>query len=844
MCVKSCKKTQDELAFVEHKNTLLGKSVESYRSKLRNIRKRFARLQLIAAQPEAVNDHTEISEMLAELSASSEQLEVELRECKRKLINEHQRVYYHRKKAGDTSVTVSNLQHELGEAKHEIVQCQKTIKSLEHQLESALDSAATAVLETKVEGQYTDDVRQCCLHLLSLNVGIRNVSPVIRAVLSLVGLSAVDLPSQGLLSQMYVELKQVSALHIAEQLSGVENTTLQSDGTSKFGRSYGAYEVATPSQVFTLGVVDMHCGTAEHVLEQLKQVVADIDEVAVKHGKSDVGKKIVGKLKNTMSDRCSVQKTFNELVEAYRSELLPDVVSGWSDLSDEEKASMMGMNNFFCGFHYIVGLADQAASSLKVWEAEHFGNQSYGATELPNVYQTDESRVTRLVRTATKCFEKHGDEAAGCVASFHDFLSRTNTKLHMADYRGNRNYVVFYNSAGLYSLHESMLHFLKNVHGETNQLLKAVRADLEVADLVAGVRALGIVNKLLVAPLWRALENRNITILKMSHIYTDLHSNLVKWSEDASPLLEGSARPFDSAVVPVSDEILNTLVSPAPSDDITLEILQLLAGNYATYTKRLLADHLPDGQFHTASPALSQETASVPNTNAVSERDFAQLDRLLRQKPNADTIALEGMLMFANNKTAQWLSAKSEEERSTVLEIARQSAAETRACFRARQEAIRTKRREMLKKREKEIEDKRNKELKRKEELTAEIATLGLWVTEEMIVLGLQSITGAGKQRAALRAQLLFRKFVLCQKAPNERFALSRQGRQLPLREMQANLSLLLSPPTPTAQSSTSTAGELALDSVEPSAKRSAPSAVGDGDHEQSLEPMPMEPAV
>jgi hypothetical protein len=46
---------------------------------------------------------------------------------------------------------------------------------------------------------------------------------------------------------------------------------------------------------------------------------------------------------------------------------------------------------------------------------------------------------------------------------------------------------------------------------------------------------------------------------------------------------------------------------------------------------------------------------SFSTTNIVSERDFANLDRLRREKPNANTIALEGMILFTNNKTLHWL---------------------------------------------------------------------------------------------------------------------------------------------------------------------------------------------
>ena len=57
------------------------------------------------------------------------------------------------------------------------------------------------------------------------------------------------------------------------------------------------------------------------------------------------------------------------------------------------------------------------------------------------------------------------------------------------------------------------------------------------------------------------------------------------------------------------------------------------------------------------------ETRCVPNLNIISEMDFAKLDRLLREKPIATTLSLEGIILFSNNKTATWLHNKSAEEK-------------------------------------------------------------------------------------------------------------------------------------------------------------------------------------
>lgn len=195
-------------------------------------------------------------------------------------------------------------------------------------------------------------------------------------------------------------------------------------------------------------------------------------------------------------------------------------MKGWSALSQEEQCSAMKMNHLFCGFHFIVGLADQASSCLKEWVGLRFEDEKYGALEVPRVFETKESRVARLIHTAT--LEKHGDEQGGATAHFHAYLQMTNTPSPLANFHGNRNYVAFYNGAGVYVLHKAMLHFLQDVHGESN-LLKAVKADLVVPDLVAWARALGFLCKLPIAPLWRVQEDKHTSIFDMSNHYTSLH---------------------------------------------------------------------------------------------------------------------------------------------------------------------------------------------------------------------------------------------------------------------------------------------------------------------------------
>ena len=94
------------------------------------------------------------------------------------------------------------------------------------------------------------------------------------------------------------------------------------------------------------------------------------------------------------------------------------------------------MNNFFCGLHYLVGLADTAEATLKLWES--IEGETPGTS----------SGTQRLIRTACKAFHSRGCEKSGCSVHFRTYLrSQGVSKIPMADFRGNRFNIIFYDGA-------------------------------------------------------------------------------------------------------------------------------------------------------------------------------------------------------------------------------------------------------------------------------------------------------------------------------------------------------------------------------------------------------------
>ena len=176
--------------------------------------------------------------------------------------------------------------------------------------------------------------------------------------------------------------------------------------------------------------------------------------------------------------------------------------------------------------------------------------------------------------------------------------------------------------------------------------------DLKTPALIAGCRALGLIDKIITGPLWRKLEESSISVLEMGSTYCELKDKLDLWSSDSFSLLDGTARCIEGIAIH-SDEVWDTLIQSNSTDKMTLELLQLLCNTFSVTTQRLLIDHLPNGiYYNVTNEELIRETASVPTTNVSPERDFAVLDRFLREKPNAHLISLEAIILFAHDSTA------------------------------------------------------------------------------------------------------------------------------------------------------------------------------------------------
>ena len=239
-------------------------------------------------------------------------------------------------------------------------------------------------------------------------------------------------------------------------------------------------------------------------------------------------------------------------------------------------------------------------------------------------------------------------------------------RLPIYRFLGNRFNILFINAAGLYYLFDHLVDFFNNIELE-NRLLVAVHWDHKVLAYKVGCRALGLIEKLIIGPLWGTM-NKTKCVLGMSKHYKNLLECFEKWEVNCNFFLNNETFCDNSFVS--HDECFESLCTPVSNEvqRMTKECLEIIFSGFVVVSRRMLHDHLKGGKYSAITPELEKEAMTVSTTNADPQRDFGMLDRLMRVKPKALDLVYEGVIMFCKNKTAKWRDQLSEESLGKAMQ--------------------------------------------------------------------------------------------------------------------------------------------------------------------------------
>ena len=321
-----------------------------------------------------------------------------------------------------------------------------------------------------------------------------------------------------------------------------------------------------------------------------------------------------------------------------------------------------------------------------------------------------------------------------------------------------------------------MVSFVEEVHGVTNTLLKAVLADAKEPWCLAGARALGILGKHITSPLWRVLEDNDIPISEIGSYYSDIitcMSTCIENQEAMSQFITGEKVPDRLHKYLNKDDTWIYLVKPDQTDSDVKLILRQVFTAWTRLLEHLVADHLPGGRFAEMHQRDKEATASTMKHNKLCEEIFGHLDRLIRLRPNATTLAHEAHIIFGKSKVSQWPDNLSEEDRTNIINQSSTGSRLLRESYKKRRATISEHKKKKLKEKQLKIEAYQQKCFREKERLTNDIRVYGLWQSPSQVDEKLSTFSSTSGKMNALKAQLNFRRTVLGQPGEKKLFQMS-----------------------------------------------------------------------
>ena len=523
--------------------------------------------------------------------------------------------------------------------------------------------------------EFSGDMRLLVMKLISAKVPFAEVGPVIVAVSSSVGVQVPKVPSVRTVARIAgEELTAVNQQHLAEVLPTAGALTLMSDETSKQGKQSLVCAVSTEDgSDFLMSLRELGDKSGCSMLQVLNETLRDLGQVSGSSDPENFARQMFLQLQNTMSDRASTCVKLNELISSYRNKLVPKLIENWDKLDVVQQAGHLRVRNFFCGLHLLVNFADTLSSVMKEFELTVSSGAQLGSVKTGVGFQgsRDESGVVRLVCTLCKAFANHGGkDNVSDYSAFQHYLKRERIMMpKLANFKGNRFNILFYNAGVAFLVRKIVQEFVKATGGD-RRLNQSIADDLAEVVFIAELKVLGLIGKTITSPFWRVLEEKG-HISALSEVYEKLLVWLEAQAENPAEFLEG-ASPFTSDDLRVDEVYLALIAKDEQLDDYAFAVAKVSLLALANYLRRAAQDQLPGGDNHDLS-ADFQSTSSVPRTNKFPETIFGFFDHLMRSRPNSRMIVNEALIMFIKNRTGCWLESKSAEELKVIMARVRET---------------------------------------------------------------------------------------------------------------------------------------------------------------------------
>ena len=338
---------------------------------------------------------------------------------------------------------------------------------------------------------------------------------------------------------------------------------------------------------------------------------------------------------------------------------------------------------------------------------------------------------------------------------------------------------------------------------ERNKLIKSVVWDLQEDVIIAGIRAMGILERQVTTPLMQMLDS-SLHVVDTSSYYTRTHEKIKQFMVDPTEILHGQTVLFED-FPPVKDKLWDTLFKPVSEDieDLTRQALVIICHSLSLCIHQQLVDHLPGGKLHNASDKIRSETKTCPKHNLAPEYVFSYLDRKKREMPNANTITIEGIVLWSLNSTLSYLDSLGNGTSEKLIKKAMSNRKEALLKYRERRQEIKKQTAQKLRDQEQKKKDKEVKQMEDIQKYTAEATQYKLCTKVEHITELIDLVQEAyittsqtnvqNKVQEAVKTQIRYYKSVtISKKLDCKLFHMTHDKKALTTEQLVSNLAKIL----------------------------------------------------
>lgn len=662
-------------------------------------------------------------------------------------------------------------------------------------------------------GKYANSLKAVYLHLSS-SIPCSNPSEFIFTVLTqLEALNTDKISSQSFAGNILMEAQILATLHACSDIITKSKVSICNDSITTFTFQDNSYTVSLQDGTqFVLGVRDISDGSPDTSFSVVKDIFNGI--TSLKDNNEHL-QTLVNAVQAFFVERQFLSKKIIEIVFLYKQQLLPKHNQCLAILPESLKAKFCTLNHFFTGLYFLQGLAILSDVTILAWEMMALDILSPDSSTASTAGSIHSSTLKKIYDFSELVYPSSDDTAERDLNTFLKEVKKLDC-IPVAPYKDNMFNVAFHNSAALWFFYE--VGYLSEFLGQTRTKTKTEQPETEEEkekdetkddseqqtepngitcengdeannekkeeeenkaeteekvessvvtklhsitekNCVCVARALGLIGKLIVVPLWTVFEevdtaDKGLAAGAIRDRYSVLLEKITHWAKDASSFMTGQERLYDDVPVSLDAVYVSLIKSNDTYDALTKELLELMFTAFIYYMKSFVFGISEKDQ-------LDDNKTLLNAVHAVGsfKHSFSAFDRVTKSIHLASSYALDALTVFSKARNGQWLDRLGSRNSVKILDMIKNNASKLLKSIYERKILLDDLRKSV--KGESDVKSSRCQKIEKKYKLIDNLVKCGgLWKSEKEIDDHLANMN-ENERLSALKAQIEFRRHVL-----------------------------------------------------------------------------------